>query len=121
MNFLTPVYKARTGETAVWLGNVSFDKLVPGFSNLALLHQRVAPVAISSFAIGIDLDGARKPLARFYLIGGLEIHVAGEERCFVKIRIEQERALVHLDRFRKLSFGEGGFAFYHCLVHFLFR
>src|ERR1041384_8594443 len=101
-----PLDESRARETIVRFGNECLDKLVARFGYLALLHQRVAPVAISSFAIRIDLNRAREPFTRFLLIGTFEIDVADEQRCFIKIWIEQQRLLIHLYRFRKIAFGE---------------
>ena len=85
---LRPLLQALPGEFAVRLGHNGVDELLFGRRRVvAQLEDRVAPVAVSGFAVRIDGNRPRKPLGR-----GIQIvlHigcVAGKKRRLVELAV----------------------------------
>ena len=81
---LRPLLHSLPSQFAVRLGHDGVNELLPGRRRIvAVLHNRVAPVAVGRLAVGIDGNGPRKPLGR-----GIQIllhigRVARKERRLV--------------------------------------
>jgi hypothetical protein len=89
------------------------DKLFFRLARATLSDQIITPIAISSFPVGIDPNGARKPLVGLLVVFFLEIDIAGEKRCVVLMRIESKCTRIVSHRAVHIPFCKRSFAILH--------
>src|SRR5437868_5768289 len=116
---MNPVLHTGTVALFVCIGNHGLDIAGARFVVLAHRNEGITPVTVGGFTIGVDLGGARKPLAGAAIDVLLKVDVSDKQSGGIVVRIEQKSAKIAFASLVVVAAGKVGLGGFHGLVDFL--